>query len=46
MDHFLCNGALNWEHMQALYHVMSMKLVDLIEAVFGSPSFPMSLPQT
>jgi len=42
----LSNGAVNWEHMQALHHVVSMHLVDLNEAGTEFPSFPMSLPQT
>lgn len=42
----LSNGAVNWEHMQALHHVVSMHLVDLKEAGFEFPVFPMSLPQT
>ena len=42
----LSNGAVNWEHMQALHHVVSMHLVDLKEAGLEFPSFPMSLPQT
>ena len=42
----LSNGAVNWEHMQALLHVVSMYMVDPKEAGFEFPSFPMSLPQT
>ena len=42
----LSTGAVNWEHMQALHHVVSMHLVDLEEGGFEFPSFPMSLPQT
>ena len=41
----LSNGAVNWEHMQALHHVVSMHLVDLKEAGFEFPTFPMSLSQ-
>ena len=40
------NGAVNWEHMQALHHVISMHLVDMSQAGFGFPEFPMSLRQT
>ena len=42
----LSSGAVNWEHMQALHHVVSMHLVDLEETGTEFPSFPMSLPQT
>ena len=42
----LSNGAVNWEHMQALHHVVSMHLVDLNVAGIEFPSFPMSLPHT
>ena len=41
----LSNGTVNWEHMQALHHVVSMHLVDLKEAGFEFPKFSMSLPQ-
>ena len=39
------DGTVNWEHMQALHHVVSMHLVDLKAAGLQFPSFPMSLPQ-
>ena len=42
-----CNGAVNWEHMQALHHVVSMNLVDSMrEAGLEFSTFPMSLPLT
>ena len=41
---FLFNGSVNWEHMQALHHVVSMHLFDMKEAGLEFPSFPMSLP--
>ncbi|KAF8963017.1 hypothetical protein BDZ97DRAFT_1822636 [Flammula alnicola] len=41
------NGAVNWEHVQALHHVVSMHLVDLREDEdFVFAVFPMSLPFT
>ena len=40
----LFSGAVNWEHMQALHHVVSMHLVDMREAGFEFSVFPMSLP--
>ena len=43
---FLFNGTVNWEHMQALHHVVSMHLVDMKEAGLEFPTFPMSLLQT
>lgn len=44
---FLANGAVNWEHMQALHHAVSMHLVDLREDEdFEFAVFPMSLPFT
>ena len=42
----LSNGAVISEHMHALHHAVSMHLVDLKEAGFEFPSFPMSLPRT
>ncbi|KAF8157961.1 hypothetical protein B0H34DRAFT_706937 [Crassisporium funariophilum] len=44
---FLPNGAVNWEHVQTLHHVVSMHLVDLKEDEdFEFAIFPMSLPYT
>ena len=43
---FFSNGSVNWEHVQALHHVVSMHLVDMgEEGEFEFPVFPMSLPQ-
>ena len=42
----LVGGGVNWEHMQALHHVVSMHLVDMKEAGLEFPTFPMSLLQT
>ncbi|PPQ71334.1 hypothetical protein CVT25_001632, partial [Psilocybe cyanescens] len=42
---FFSTGEVNWEHMQAIHHVVSMHLVDLQdEAEFKFPIFPLSLP--
>lgn len=41
----LSNGAVNWVHMQALHHVVSMHLVDMREAGLVIPLFPMSLSE-
>lgn len=43
---FLFDGAVNWEHMQALHHVVSMHLIDMSKET-GREFFvfPMSLPQ-
>ena len=41
----LSNGGVNWEHMQALHHVVSMHLVDLAEGEIAFLTFPMSLPK-
>uniref|UniRef100_A0A8H7XQU9 Protein kinase domain-containing protein n=1 Tax=Psilocybe cubensis TaxID=181762 RepID=A0A8H7XQU9_PSICU len=44
---FFSSGAVNWEHMQAIHHVVSMHLVDLQEeADYKFPIFPLSLPFT
>ncbi|KAF9483578.1 hypothetical protein BDN70DRAFT_827292 [Pholiota conissans] len=44
---FLPGGKVNWEHMQALHHVVSMHLVELGEDEdFEFAVFPMSLPFT
>lgn len=44
---FFASGAVNWEHMQAIHHVVSMHLVDLQEeADYKFPIFPLSLPFT
>lgn len=40
------NGSVNWDHMQALHHVVSMHLVDMEDEGFEYRVFPMSLLQT
>ncbi|KAJ3512975.1 hypothetical protein NLJ89_g3219 [Agrocybe chaxingu] len=44
---FLTTGAVNWEHMQAIHHVVSVHIVELGEdEEFEFAFFPMSLPFT
>jgi len=44
---FLSDGRVDWEHMQALHHVVSMHLVSLNEdEEFEYAVFPLSLPYT
>jgi len=43
---FFSNGTVNWQHMQALHHVVSMHIVDMRDDGFDFPVFPMSLQQT
>jgi hypothetical protein len=40
------SGNVNWEHVKAIHHVLSMQLVDLVDDEFGLMVFPMSLPFT
>jgi len=40
------NGSVNWDHMQALHHVVSMHLVDMEDEGFKYRVYPMSLLQT
>ncbi|KAF9046302.1 hypothetical protein BJ165DRAFT_1142096 [Panaeolus papilionaceus] len=44
---FMLNGTVNWVHMQAIHHVVSMHVVDLRENQdFMFAIFPMTLPFT